>query len=445
VGALGWLVVALGGVALIVWGAETFAEHLAVASTRLGVSTFALALLLAGAEPEELATAVTASLRDAPAVAFGDVIGANVAICLVALGVGALVAPLPFGGGVMRYGLGGLAAGALAAAIAWDGTVTRAAGAVLVGAYVAFVAVIWSLERRPPELGETAELDEAAGAGPHGRVGVELLLVVAGVVAMAVGAVALVEGIRRISDLESTQTVLGLTVVGFATAFELVALAWSSARRGITPAVVAAVVGSYTYNATMTPGRPRARPAAADHRCRRPPRALAGHARQPRPRPHPRAPGPATRPSGRRGAARRLPALRRTRRRRLKQFPTTSCTPHLTQIRAALASAVSAHFGRASCLALENRGTAARASERPAGESAVLGSDPGQLLPRALLTTSPGWQFQVGSARARRCGPLTWIDPSARARLQESVPRCHCVNASDRAVTNTSDSPPGCE
>jgi cation:H+ antiporter len=254
VGALGWLVVALGGVALIVWGAETFAEHLAVASTRLGVSTFALALLLAGAEPEELATAVTASLRDAPAVAFGDVIGANVAICLVALGVGALVAPLPFGGGVMRYGLGGLAAGALAAAIAWDGTVTRAAGAVLVGAYVAFVAVIWILERRPPDLGETAELDEAAGAGPHGRVGVELLLVVAGVVAMAVGAVALVEGIRRISDLESTQTVLGLTVVGFATAFELVALAWSSARRGITPAVVAAVVGSYTYNATMTLG-----------------------------------------------------------------------------------------------------------------------------------------------------------------------------------------------
>lgn len=254
---VGWLVVALGGVALIVWGAETFAEHLAVASTRLGVSAFALALLLAGAEPEELATAVTASLRDAPAIAFGDVIGANVAICLVALGVGALVAPLPFGGSIMRYGLAGLAAGALAAAIAWDGTVSRAGGAVLVGAYVGFVAVIWILERRPPDLGETAELDEAAEdavAGRRGRVGVELLLVVAGVAAMAIGAVALVEGIRRISDLESTQTVLGLTVVGFATAFELVALAWSSARRRITPAVVAAVVGSYTYNATMTLG-----------------------------------------------------------------------------------------------------------------------------------------------------------------------------------------------
>lgn len=249
-----WLVVALAGVAAIVWGAETFAEHLAVASTRLGVSAFALALLLAGAEPEELATAVTASLRDAPAIAFGDVIGANVAICLVALGVGAVIAPLPFDRNVFRYGLGGLAAGALAAYLSWDGTVNRLGGVVLVGAYIAFVAVIWLLERRPPSLGETGELDEAAESAGQGRVGIELILVLAGVAAMAIGAIALVEGIRRISDVESTQTVLGLTVVGFATAFELVALAWSSARRGISTAVVAAVVGSFTYNVTMTLG-----------------------------------------------------------------------------------------------------------------------------------------------------------------------------------------------
>lgn len=84
-----WLAVAAAGVGLIVWGAETFAEHLAAASVRLGASAFGLAVLLAGAEPEELATVVTASLRGAPGIAVGDVIGANVAICLVALGLGA--------------------------------------------------------------------------------------------------------------------------------------------------------------------------------------------------------------------------------------------------------------------------------------------------------------------------------------------------------------------
>src|SRR5947209_639925 len=103
-----WVVLLLGAVGLIVWGAETFAEHLGTAATQLRVSGFALALLLAGAEPEELATAVAASLKGSPGIALGDVIGANVAIALVALGVGAVVAPVPFSPRVMRYALGGL-------------------------------------------------------------------------------------------------------------------------------------------------------------------------------------------------------------------------------------------------------------------------------------------------------------------------------------------------
>ncbi len=118
-----WLLAFAAGVALIVWGAEAFAEHLGRASVRLGVSSFALALLLAGAEPEELATAVVASLRGSPGIALGDVVGANVAICLVALGVGAWIAPLPFRGGVMRYALLGLPLGAAGAWCAWDGEV----------------------------------------------------------------------------------------------------------------------------------------------------------------------------------------------------------------------------------------------------------------------------------------------------------------------------------
>jgi cation:H+ antiporter len=253
-----WLLVALLGVVAIVWGAEAFAEHLATASARLGVSVFALAILLAGAEPEELATAVTASLRHAPAIAFGDVIGANVAICFVALGVGAAITALPFGGQVRRYAVAGLPAAVLAAAVAWDGVVDRAEGLLLVVAYLVFVAAIWLVERQPPVLGETGEIMEAEreAAAPQGtrRVGRELAFVLLGVGAMAFGASALVEGIRRITDVESTQTKLGLTVVGFATAFELVVLAWSAARRGVTAAVVAGVVGSYTYNATMTLG-----------------------------------------------------------------------------------------------------------------------------------------------------------------------------------------------
>ncbi len=252
-----WLLAFVAGVVLIVWGAEAFAEHLGRASVRLGVSSFALALLLAGAEPEELATAVAASLRGSPGIALGDVVGANVAICLVALGVGAWITPLPFRAGVMRYALLGLPLGAVGAWFAWDGEVGRVEGTILVALYALYVAVIWRAERRPPTLGEVGELAEAqdaAAAGHTSRFGRDLAFVLGGVAAMAAGAMLLVEAVQRISGVEATQTRLGLTLVGFATGFELVVLAWSAARRGISEAVVAGVVGSFAYNATMTLG-----------------------------------------------------------------------------------------------------------------------------------------------------------------------------------------------
>jgi cation:H+ antiporter len=250
-----WFLALVVGVGAIVWGAETFAEHLGKAAVALGVSSFALALLLAGAEPEELATALVASLRGSPGITLGDVIGANVTICLIALGVGAWIAPLPFSGSALRYSLLGVPLGVIGVWFAWDGNVSRPEGAVLVALYVAYVSLIWMVERHRPALGKVGELAEAQEhhLGSN-RVGRDLVFVLLGVAAMAGGASLLVEAVRRISHIESTQTKLGLTVVGFATGFELVVLAWSAARRGASEVVVAGVVGSFAYNITMTLG-----------------------------------------------------------------------------------------------------------------------------------------------------------------------------------------------
>jgi cation:H+ antiporter len=122
---------------------------------------------------------------------------------------------------------------------AWDGNVRRPEGAVLVALYVAYVSFIWIVERHPPTLGEVGELAEAQGLrnGPK-QVGRDLIFILLGVAAMAGGASLLVEAVRRISHIESTQTKLGLTVVGFATGFELVVLAWSASRRGASAELV---------------------------------------------------------------------------------------------------------------------------------------------------------------------------------------------------------------
>ena len=151
----------------------------------LGVSSSALALLLAGAEPEELATGLAASLRHAPAIAFGDVVGANVTMCLVALGAGALVAPLPFGPRARLYGLLGLPVGAVCAAVAW-GDVNRPVGGLLDALYVGYVGAIRRTEGAPPVLGDAGEVGEARQrvgevALAARRVTRDLVLVLAGV------------------------------------------------------------------------------------------------------------------------------------------------------------------------------------------------------------------------------------------------------------------------
>jgi cation:H+ antiporter len=209
--------------------------------------------LLAGAEPEELATAVVAAIRGSPGIALGDVIGANVTICLVALGVGAVISPLLFGAG-FRYAVVGLPLGAIGAWIAWDGKVTRLEGAILVLNYIAYVAAIWVIERHTPALGEVGTVEAARQGRLKKTIGRDLFFVLAGVIAMALGATGLVEAARHISSAERLQTQLGLTLIGFATGFELVVLAWSAGRRGASEAVVAAVVGSFAYNMTMTLG-----------------------------------------------------------------------------------------------------------------------------------------------------------------------------------------------
>ena len=89
---LGLLVAA--GLALAV-GANLYSAHLHELALELRVSAFAIALLIAGAEVEELATAVVASVRDRPEIAAGDAIGANFTMVTLVLGILVLLQVVP--------------------------------------------------------------------------------------------------------------------------------------------------------------------------------------------------------------------------------------------------------------------------------------------------------------------------------------------------------------
>lgn len=245
----GLLLLALAALLLLV-GAEVFVSNAAGAARRLGVTVLAVGLLLAGAEPEELLTAALSSGAHHPGLAAGDAIGANLTMLTATLGLAALVRPVPFGRRVRTYAVLSAVAGGLAVLALLGGGMGRAAGGLLLAAYVVLVALVWWREREAPRIGELAEV-EVASRGP----GLALAFALGGVGLMLVGGRVAVTGAERVLDVFRVgESAVGLTLLALVTTAELFALVWAAARRGADEVAVAGVVGSAAYNATATLG-----------------------------------------------------------------------------------------------------------------------------------------------------------------------------------------------
>jgi cation:H+ antiporter len=253
------LVLLVVGATLLTAGAEGFAENVTAASSRLGVSVLALALLLAGAEPEEAVTAMLASGQGHPALAAGDAIGANLVILTLTLGLAALVTRLPVTRRSAEYAVASAVLGAVAWLFLLNGVLGRFEGGILVLLYVAGVVWVWRREKEPPLIGEMAELDAKdalrPSRGTDEATGKALLMVLLGLLGMVAGGFLAVRGAEGLVDaLGIGESAIGLTVLALATSAEMVALVWAARRRGLTEVVVAGTVGAVAYNATVSLG-----------------------------------------------------------------------------------------------------------------------------------------------------------------------------------------------
>jgi cation:H+ antiporter len=253
-----WL--ALGAV-MLVGGAELFAENVASAARRVGLTALALGVLLAGAEPEEALTAGIASGRGHPQLAVGDALGANFVILTLALGLAAVFTALPVSRRVRQYAGGAALAGVVALGVLADGSVGRVEGTVLVVVYALAVCWVWWRERTPPTIGEMAEselADRDRGGGeddPEPPSRFALVLTLSGVVLMVLGGWLAVTGAERVvTGLGLDDTGVGLTLLALATSAEMLALVVAAARHRVAEVAVAGLVGAVAYNATVSLG-----------------------------------------------------------------------------------------------------------------------------------------------------------------------------------------------
>ncbi|HET9352159.1 MAG TPA: calcium/sodium antiporter [Burkholderiales bacterium] len=133
-----------GGLVALFVGAELLiAGALAIAAT-LGASEgiVGLTVVAAGTTLPELVTAIVAATRNQGDIAFGNVIGSNIANALAVVGASSVIRPLP-AGDLGWPAIGGmLALSLLSVPVMWRGfRVTRAEGAVLIAGYLAFLTL----------------------------------------------------------------------------------------------------------------------------------------------------------------------------------------------------------------------------------------------------------------------------------------------------------------
>jgi len=238
-----------GGLALLLAGAHHLVESATSAAVRLGVSqlTIGLTVIAFGTSAPELAlNVVAASSSDSGAkLAFGNVVGSNIANIGLVLSIACLVCPVVAHRSVRRVYLPLLllTEGVLIVLVATADAITRLDGILLLCGLPVAVLVLHRLASGSD--GTDDPIPQPAGASPlvlGGLVVLGLAMMLAGAKLSEMGAVSM----ARHAGL--SEAAIGLTVVAIATSLPESFTALIAARRGHSDLAIGTVVGSNLFN-----------------------------------------------------------------------------------------------------------------------------------------------------------------------------------------------------
>ncbi|GAA1392166.1 calcium/sodium antiporter [Pseudonocardia kongjuensis] len=245
------ILLGLGGLALLLVGAELLVRAGSRLASRLGLSPMVIGLTVVsvGTSLPELAIGIDAARSGSAGLATGNIVGTNLVNLLFVLGLGALLRPVLFSGRTLRFDLPAMVVATLVFfLLARDGSLGPLDGALLLTGAVAYTVLIFRTSRREDV---TAEADTGGSGGPV----VQLLVLAASIVLVVVGAELLVDGaVQGARAFGVDEAVIGLTVVAIGTsAPELVTMLVAIAR-GETGLAVGNLVGSSVYNIALVLG-----------------------------------------------------------------------------------------------------------------------------------------------------------------------------------------------
>lgn len=234
-------------------GAIGIAEYLNVPKMLIGIVLMSLATT-----SPELAVSVMSALDGQPEIALGNAVGSVIVDDGVALGLGALMAPAAIG--VNPYllkttGIFLIVVDVVAYAMAFDGTLSRLEGGVLIMLFVIYTSFVYVTRKRSqgsdtPE--ELVEIEEAiAGKGLGGL----LFWFCLGLLGVLISSHFIVDSAKAIASFFGVSAaVIGLTVVAIGTSLPEIATAVTSARKGHGELMVGNILGADILNICWVAG-----------------------------------------------------------------------------------------------------------------------------------------------------------------------------------------------
>ena len=250
----------IAGLVLLVAGAEVLVRGAAKLAAQFGIPPLIIGLTVVafGTSVPETAVSVQAALGGNGDIAVGNVLGSNIANVLLVLGLSALVAPLVVSRQLIRLDVPiMIGASLLTFALAWDGSLSRLDGSLLIVGILAYTAFLIIGSRKE----KTAEDDEftkeyGLQQTPKRYAGlINLGLIVLGLVLLVVGSNFLVEGAVSLARaLGLSELVIGLTVIAVGTSLPELATSIIAVAKGERDIAVGNIVGSNIFNLLLVLG-----------------------------------------------------------------------------------------------------------------------------------------------------------------------------------------------
>jgi len=264
-----WSIIGLvGGILLMLLGGHWLVEGAVTLARRMGVSALVIGMTVVafGTSAPELALNVIAAIDGETSLAFGNVVGSNIANIGLVLGLSALAAPLMISSRIIRLELPWLIVVTLVfLLLAWlppgvedEAGYNRIDGILLLLGSL-FICLQWhrrSNADTSDALATESTSDIVPGENKHLKSGsLSTAILLSGLILLMIGGKAAEEGAVAIAEhLGVSDLIIGLTIVAIATTLPEIITCIIATRRGHSDLAVGTVVGSNLFNIVLVMG-----------------------------------------------------------------------------------------------------------------------------------------------------------------------------------------------